>query len=59
MIVVGDFVGQVGQLRFERGLAAFEETASDFAESFGVLVRAMLENALPRFVQEISSYKTK
>ena len=55
VVVVGDFVGQVGKLGFEGGLVTLKETASDFAESFGVLVRAMLENAFPRFVQEIES----
>ena len=42
MIVIGDFIGQVGQLRFQRWLLLFEKTLADVAEFLGMRSGAML-----------------
>src|SRR6185437_15072232 len=45
VIVVGNLVGQVGDLRFEAGLAPVEETLTELAQLAGVTYRTMFEDA--------------
>ena len=45
MGIVGDFVGEVGDLRFQGGLSAAHEALPHIPEFSGVTWRAMLENA--------------
>ena len=42
MIVVGNFVGKIADLRFQRGLSAIEKTLAEFLQLARVLQRAML-----------------
>jgi hypothetical protein len=46
VVVVGDRIGEVGELRLERGLASLEEALSQLAEAACVGGRAVLEDAL-------------
>ena len=53
VVVVGDLVGDVGELRFEPRLRAVEEAPTDVAELARVLQRAMLENPFARLERQV------
>jgi len=53
VVVVGDRVGQVGELCLERRLAALEEPGAEFAELPRVGRGAMLEDALARLERQV------
>ena len=55
VIVVGDLVGQIGDLRFQRGAAIVQEALAQLAQLGGVLRRAMLEDAFARFEAQVQS----
>ena len=49
VIVVGDLIGEIGELRLQPGLLAADEALAELAESQRVVVRAMLQYALAAF----------
>jgi hypothetical protein len=53
VVVVGDLVGQVGDLRLQRRLLLVEKALADVAELFGIAERAVLEDALARLEGEV------
>ena len=53
VVVVGDRVGQVGELRLERGLAAVEEPRAELAELPRVGCGAVLQDALARLERQV------
>ena len=53
VIVVGNFVGHVGQLGFEAGAQVVKETFAQGAEGLGMGAGAVFEDAFPRFVHEV------
>ncbi|CAM2149469.1 hypothetical protein PT2222_210122 [Paraburkholderia tropica] len=55
VIVVGDFVGDIRDLRLDGRLASEQEALAQFAQTPRVLARAMLENALARLETEIEA----
>ena len=58
VIVVGDFVGEVANLRFQRWPAILEETSAEFAQLARPLRRAMLEYALACLETQFDSVKS-
>ncbi len=55
VVVVGNLVGQIGQLGFEGGLATFEETPADVAEHCGILRRTVLKYSFPGLMHEVET----
>jgi hypothetical protein len=55
VVVVGDFVGQVADLRLQRGAAIFEKAPSEFAQFACPRRRAVLEDALARFEHQVEA----
>jgi hypothetical protein len=55
MVVVADLVGQVAQLRFERGLRTLDEAPAKLAQLVRLFRRAMLENAFARLVGQVEA----
>nr|GEU28520.1 hypothetical protein [Tanacetum cinerariifolium] len=53
--VVGDFVGQVGQLRFQRRLGTLDEADRHRPQLTGIGQRAVLEDALAGFEHQIQA----
>ena len=53
VVVVGDLVGEVGQLGLEAGLLAAQEPLSDLSQFAGLGRRAMLEDALAGLEREV------
>jgi hypothetical protein len=54
VIVVGDLVGEVGDLRLEPGLAALDEALAELAELARVAQRAVLEYPLAAFEGQVA-----
>ncbi len=59
VVVVGDLVGEVRDLRLEARLPALEETLAQLAELARVVERAVLEDALARLKGEIQPGETR
>ena len=59
VVVVGDLVRQIGDLRFERRLLLAEKTLADHAELLGIGKRAVLENAFARLEREIQAVELR
>ena len=57
VVVVGDLVGEVGQLRLETGLQALQEPLAEFAELARIRGGAVLEDALAHFEREVEAGK--
>ena len=57
MVVVGDLVGEVGDLGLEPGLAALHEAFADLAKLARVAHRAMLEDAFAALECQVESGK--
>ena len=57
VVVVGDGVADIRDLRFEAGLPAQQESFPDVPEAACIALRAVLENALARLEHEIQSRK--
>src|SRR5690349_25064633 len=55
VIVVGDGIGQVCELRFEPWLGAIQESFAHVAEQARVLRGTMLEHTFPAFEREIQA----
>ncbi len=55
VVVVGDLVGEIGELRLERGLLAPEEALPHFSQLPRVAQRAVLEDALPGLEGEVQA----
>ena len=53
VIVVGDLVGEVGDLRFERGCRRWMKRSPSSPSSRALLQRAVLEDALARFERQV------
>ena len=59
MIVVGDLVGEIGDLRLEPRLSAPDEALAQLAELAGVAQRAVLEDAFAAFEGEVEPGKLR
>ena len=57
MIVVGEFIGQIDKLRFQRRPPPLNETLGDSAQQQRVFTRAMFEDAFARFKGKIQAVK--
>ena len=57
MIVVGDSVGDVGDLRLESRLGSLDKPAADIAKIPGVFDRAVFEDALAGFEHQVEPGK--
>ena len=55
MIVVGDGIGQIGQLGFQSRLRACQKALADLAHLFGLLNGTMFEDALTSLKGEIQA----
>ena len=55
VVVVGDLVGQVGQLRLQRGLGALQEAHAHRAQLARVRRRAVLEDAFARLEAQVQA----
>ena len=55
MVVVGDFVGEIGDLGFKARALPANKTFANIAEQAGVFQRAVLENAFTGFEGQIQS----
>ena len=55
MIVVGDLIGKIRELRFETRLLAIDESFPDVPEQDRVVVRAVFENAFAAFESQIQA----
>ena len=55
VIVIGDLIGHIRDLRFERRLPASEKALAEIAEPARVFTRTMLEDAFARFKAEIEA----
>ena len=55
MVVIGNFIGQIGELRLEARLLAVDEALPDIAEFAGLGQRAVLENALAALECEVQA----
>ena len=55
VIVVGDLVGEIGQLRLETGLLAIHKALAHIAELTRLGQRAVLEDALAAFKAQVES----
>ena len=58
MIVISDFIGEIGHLRFQRWLLAVDEALADLAELACVVERAVLQDSLARFEHQIQSIES-
>ena len=58
VVVVGDLVGEVGDLRLEAWLALLQEALADLAEPAGVLDRTVLEDAFARLEREVEAVES-
>ena len=59
MIVVGDLIGEIRELRLESGLLAVDEAFAEFAEQNRIVVGAMLQNSLAAFEGEVQSVEVR
>src|SRR5210317_10243 len=59
MMVVGYRVGDIGDLRFESGLAAFEKTYSELTQATRVFGRAVFQNALAGLIGQVETGKIR
>ena len=59
MVVVGDLVGQIGDLRLEAGLLALDESLAELAQLARVAQRAVLEDAFAAFEGEVEPAKLR
>jgi hypothetical protein len=57
VVVIGDFIGQVGNLGFEAGLLPVEEPLADIAEFAGIAHRAMLEDSFAALERQVEAWK--
>ncbi len=55
VVVVGDLVGEVGDLRLEARLALLQEALADVTQLAGVLERTVLQDAFARLEREIEA----
>jgi len=57
VVVVGDLIGKVGDLRLEPRLAPVDESLAELAKLAGVAQRTVLENALAAFESQVQPGK--
>src|SRR6266404_5778269 len=55
VIVVGDFVGEVGELRLQSGLLTVDEPLAQFPEMNRIVVRTMLQYSFAAFEAQVQS----
>ncbi len=55
VIVVGDFVGQIGQLGFEAGLGAIQKPLAEFSQLARIGRRAVLQDAFAGFEHQVQT----
>ena len=58
VVVVGDLVGEIGDLRFERRPPLLEEALADLAQLARVRHRAVLEDAFASFERQIEAVES-
>ena len=59
VIVIGDFIGKVTDLRFQRGLLAFEKPFAQCAQLPGVFCRTVFDDSFAGFEAEIQSFERR
>jgi hypothetical protein len=53
--VIGNFIGEVGQLCFQRRLLFFDKPAPEIAQFSSILERTMFDNAFTRFKGQVKA----
>ena len=59
MVVIGDFVRQIGELRFKRRTLPFHETRANLTEPARILQRAMFQDALTCLKAQIQAVECR
>ncbi len=57
VVVIGDFIGKVADLRFQRRLPAHQEAFTDLTQLAGVFQGTMLDDSFARLEAEVESVK--
>ena len=59
MVAIGNFIGQIGDLRFQAWLLPCQKPLANFTQFARVLGRTMLQNTFPRFKRQIQSVERR